>query len=53
LARQPSCLPYRQRDGVAAVAFSRLGSANVIRGNRRAASASVRETGRAAYTVLR
>jgi hypothetical protein len=46
-AELPAALPARRRHGGCS---SPLGSANVIGGNRRAAPASARGTGRAAYT---
>ena len=46
-AELPALSQARRRHGSCR---SRLGSANVIRGNRRAASASARGTGRTAYT---
>ena len=48
--RQPSCLLHRQRDRRHGGCGSPLDSSNVIGGNRRAASASARGTGRTAYT---
>src|SRR5690349_6879786 len=49
-AELPTSSPASRRHGGCS---SPLGSPNVMRGNHRAASASARGTGRAAYTVIR